>query len=437
MPTDRYGLAVSTVSADARDAFVEGCDLMLSGNAGAEAAFERATAADPAFALAHAGKARAHQVRGEAPLARSAMAAANAVANDLPAREASYIAFYNLVLTGQGDAAVAAAKQHLRTWPRDAMVLSPCTSVFGLIGFSGRAGREREQVELLEGFAAAYGDDWWFNSQYAFALLETGRRGAARPLIDAAMARNPANAHGIHIRAHLYYEDGEQEAARAYLNAWMPGYPREGQLYCHISWHRALCALEAGDAGEAFRIYTDCISPDKIWGPPLNALTDAAAFLWRAELSGQPRDPAKWQIVHDFAHRMFPRPGTAFADVHVALADAVCGDGAALDARVREMEAMARAGRLPSGPLVPALARAFAAFCRQDYQGAIAAIEPVLDQHERIGGSRAQRDLVEFTLLKAYVSEGRLDDVRRRLRAWRTGRSDIPVAGLPERGPAS
>ena len=176
MLKDRYGLPVSTASASARDAYVEGCDLILSGNPGAEPAFERAIAADPGFAIAHAGKARAYQIRGEMPVARQAIADANAAAANLPEREASHMAFHNLVLTGQGDAAVAAAKQHLKSWPRDAMVLSPCTSVFGLIGFSGRAGREREQVDLLDGLADHYGDDWWFNSQHAFALLESGQR---------------------------------------------------------------------------------------------------------------------------------------------------------------------------------------------------------------------------------------------------------------------
>src|SRR5258708_18045422 len=143
MLTDRYGLTVSTTSPGARDAYVEGCDLLFSGNPGPIQAFERAIEADPSFALAHTGKARAHQLRGDMAPARDAMAAANAASDGLPEREASYLAFYNLVLSGPGDAAVAAAKRHLTSWPRDAMVLSPCTSVFGLIGFSGRARRER------------------------------------------------------------------------------------------------------------------------------------------------------------------------------------------------------------------------------------------------------------------------------------------------------
>jgi tetratricopeptide (TPR) repeat protein len=431
MLADRYGNALSTGSAAARDAYVEGCDLLLGGNAGPERAFARAVAADPDFALAHIGQARSLQLRGDAAPARAAMDAASALSAGLPPREASHLAFYDLVLSGRGADAVLAARRHLTDWPRDAMVLSPCTSVFGLIGFSGRPGREQEQVQLLDGLASHYGgDDWWFNTQHAFALLETGQLAAARPLIENAMAQHPRNAHGAHVRAHLLYEEGNQAASLALLRSWMEAYPREGQLHCHISWHMALCELEAGDADEAFRIYLGSIAPGASWGPAVNTVTDAVSFLWRAELAGHARDPTRWQVLQDFGQRMFPRPGIAFADAHIALADAVTGNGAALDARMRAMEELEREGRLPSGPVVPALSRAFAAFLRQDFSAAIEAIEPVLDQHERIGGSRAQRDLVEFTLLKAYVSAGRPEAAQAMLCAKHRGPVPVPLAGL-------
>ena len=89
-----------------------------------------------------------------------------------------------------------------------------------------------------------------------------------------------------------------------------------------------------------------------------------------------------------------------------------------------------RDGRYPSGPLVPAVSRAFAAFERGDFSAAIDALEPILGELERIGGSRAQLDLVEFTLLKAYVAAGRADDARRMLQGRRRGSSHPPVAGL-------
>ena len=103
-----------------------------------------------------------------------------------------------------------------------------------------------------------------------------------------------------------------------------------------------------------------------------------------------------------------------------------------LAARAQQMESLAREGRYPSGDFVPAVAQAFAAFERRDFSAAIDALEPIASELERIGGSRAQLDLVEFTLLKAYLDADRLDDARRMLSVRRRGGVEIPVAGLAQ-----
>ena len=108
---------------------------------------------------------------------------------------------------------------------------------------------------------------------------------------------------------------------------------------------------------------------------------------------------------------------------------AVMGDDAALDARIGQMEAMAREGRYPSGSYLPSLARGFAAFERGDFAAAIDALAPLAGQNERIGGSRAQHDLIEFTLLKAYLDAGRPEEAQRLLGTRRPGASGVPVEG--------
>ena len=94
------------------------------------------------------------------------------------------------------------------------------------------------------------------------------------------------------------------------------------------------------------------------------------------------------------------------------------------------MEARAREGFYPSGSYLPAMARGFAAFERADFAEAIAVLTPLAKQSERIGGSRAQHDLIEFTLLKAYLNANRPEDARRLLGARRPGASGVPVSGV-------
>lgn len=430
MLTDRYELALSTTSPQARDAYVEGSDLVLALYPGAVAALDRAIAADPAFALAHAARARALQLSSAIPQAQSAIATAQSLAGGLPEREASHIEVFTLLVGGKPDAALAAVRRHLGTWPRDALVASTAANQNGLIGTSGRAGREQDQLDFLAALAPHYADDWWFDCHYGMALSELGQQAAAWPRIERSMARNPRNAYAAHSLAHFHYENGEPDAAIAFLPTWLAGYPREGLLHGHLHWHLALMHLQQGDVAAGFRLFTEAFAADDYAGPALVKLLDSASYLWRAELAGHPRDAARWQMVHDFAHRMFPRPGMAFADWHVALADAVAGDATAADTRAREMDAMVGAGRYTAGHTVPALARGFAAFQRQDFATAIDLIEAVFPERERICGSRAQIDLVEFTLLKAYLATGRQNDVRRLVQARRPGPRGIPVAGL-------
>jgi hypothetical protein len=66
----------------------------------------------------------------------------------------------------------------------------------------------------------------------------------------------------------------------------------------------------------------------------------------------------------------------------------------------------------------------------KDFSAVIDALEPIAGELERIGGSRAQLDLVEFTLLKAYVGADRLHDARRMLSGRHRGSASPPVAGL-------
>ena len=430
MLTDRYGLPLSTTSPAARDAYVEGCAAKLTMNPGAIEAFDRAIAVDPGFALAHVAKAHALLERGDAAAARASIAAANAFTDGLSAREASHIAFFDLLVAGDSEGALATLFGHLNAWPRDAVVLGTAAFTNGLIGSSGRAGQKRMLLELLDRLAPSYGDDWWFTAHHGMALSENRQREAARPKIDRSLAQNPNNPWAAHARAHLCYEEGDPNAARAFLVCWLPTYAHNGSLYSHLNWHLALGHLEAGDAAAAYRVFREAFAPDVHSGPPRGKVTDPVSFLWRWELAGHPRDVDAWRMVHDFANTAFPRAGVAFSDMHIALTGAVASNDAALEARARQIDELTREGRYPSGSLLPAVSRAFAAFEQRDFSAAIDTLEPIADELERIGGSRAQLDVVEFTLLKAYVRADRLEDARRMLGVRRRGSSSIPVAGL-------
>jgi len=409
MLADRYDLPVSTASAAARDAYVEGLDLALTVYPGAVEAFDCALAADPRLAIAHVGKAQILMREGKAAAARAALVAAKDVAAGVSARETGHIRFFDLAYSGQTDAAIDALNAHLADWPRDALMVATAANPNGLIGSSGRVGNKRQNAQLLDRLAPHYGDDFWFLSYHAIALGEDGRVAEARPKIERSVLLNQKNAHCAHGVAHVCYESGDADGGRNFLSTWLASYPR--------------------DATAAQQLYRDAIAPDRHPGGPQQKTWDGAAFLWRSELAGHPRNEPAWRTLHEYAASALPRPGAGLADLHVIIADAVMRDDAALSARTRQIEELARENRYPSGSYLPELSRGFVAFERGDYAAAIAALAPLARQSERIGGSRAQHDLIELTLLKAYLNAGLLEEARQFLAARRPGALGVTVAG--------
>src|SRR5882757_8728869 len=359
---DRYDLALATASAAARDAYVQASGLALTFYPGAIEAYDRAIAADSGFALAHAGKAQLLMRQGDVAAARLALAAAKDLASDVSEREASHINFFDLAFAGRTEAAIAALYTHLTAWPRDALVVASAANPNGLIGASGRIGQKHQIAALMDSLAPHYGDDFWFLAHHAMALSEDGQLAAARPKIERSVAVNPNNAHGAHGFAHVCYESGEADTARAYLSSWLATYPRDGFFHGHLSWHLSLCEIQAGNWPEALSLYHDAIALHRHSGGPQQRMSDGAAFLWRSELAGHPRDAAAWRAIYDYATSALPSPGSGLADLHVIVAQAVMGDDAGLDSRSRRMEDMAREGRYPSGSYLPTLSRGFAAF---------------------------------------------------------------------------
>ena len=99
MMQDRYGNALSTSSARAQDAYVEGMNRFQASAPDVEAAFAEAAAADPGFTLAHVGVARARQARGNGKGAREAIAEAHgtAAAGGLTEREKGHLHALSLI----------------------------------------------------------------------------------------------------------------------------------------------------------------------------------------------------------------------------------------------------------------------------------------------------------------------------------------------------
>jgi Tfp pilus assembly protein PilF len=413
MHEDRYGLPLSIHSSEAASAYRDGIDLMLSAWPGAAEAFERAIAADPDFALARVARARIHSMYQQGEAARKEAATArDLVKRRGSEREQSHVETLALAAEGQLPAALSAALKHVESWPRDAVVLSLPLGAFGLFAFSGMADHDQARQDLCERHAAQYGEDWWFLSNYGWSMTENGQVARGRTMTERAFELRRQNAYTVHALLHAIFEDGSVADADALVDPWIGGYDRFGILHGHIRWHQALGALDVGDADKALSIYVDALQPSATVAPPLNAMSDSAALLWRLDAYGYPVPKHFWDEADAYARRFFPRLSLPFVELHMALLAAATRTHAVLEERLSAIERRLAEGKLLAGPVVPQIYRAMNAFAGGDFAGCADHLEPVLSDVVRIGGSHAQREIIEDTLIVALMRAGRNERAR-------------------------
>ncbi len=405
MNRDRYDLPLTTTSDRAAAHYRDGVDCMLSAWHGAEDAFDQAITEDPGFALAHIARARLHQLNMEGKEARAVAARARQLVAGATPREMSHVEVMAAVIESKPKIATDAAEAHLDECPRDALVLALLLGAFGLYAFSGRTDHDAAKLAICARNATHYGEDWWFLSYLGWSHTEAGNLRKGRALSERALTLRSANANAAHGLSHAMFEQGDMEAGRAFIAQWLPVHDRKSFLHGHLAWHGALSALDAGDLDGALAVYEQQIKPAGRPYPPLNIFTDGASLLWRLSLAGKTGLEPHWRDMVAYGEKYFPQAGAHFADVHHALAAAMTGSDT-LETRMAQLEERAASGKLAPGPAAIDLCRGIKAFANGDNDHAIRLLEPAMSELARIGGSHAQRELWEDTLIVACLRAG-------------------------------
>lgn len=408
MLSDDRGLFLSTTSEAAVEAYRTGVDLMLSLWTGATQALRKAIVFDPEFALAHAALARQYAISAQTTEAKATIAKAEKlVERQGTEREISHVQTLSLAINGKSQKALSAALEHIDRWPRDILILGLPLGAFGLFAFSGMHDHDQARVTLCERYAAHFNAaDWWFLTYRGWSHTENGNVSYGRSLTELALEQRGNNANAAHALVHAFHESGASDETQAFLGDWLPGYDRKAILHGHIAWHGALAALEQGNAELAIDSYIRHVAPSVSAGTPINIVSDSASLLWRLEAYGHEVPAGRWRETADYAASYFQQPGFAFADFHLAMIAAATGDTEAMEQRVQTLERLSLENALPAGHVVPALCRSLEAFARKDYHACTQLLERFAGEAVRIGGSGAQREIVEDTLLVSLMSQG-------------------------------
>jgi hypothetical protein len=345
--------------------------------------------------LAHALRSLWLQMFGRIDEARVALGRAEAGAPKTSAREQSHVALVSAIIGGRAPAALALVQQHAQRFPTDVLSASTAMGAYGLFAFSGRLDHDAARRAFIEALAPQLPAELpWLLMHRAWVRIEGGDADEGLELARRSMAARPQNGHGAHVLLHGLYETQRPREALDFLAAWLPAYAGDALMWGHLQWHGALAELALGDLAGATRRMLGPVLDFLPKGLPFMGLPDTASLLWRLGLQGASGLP--WQAAQRHAERHFAQGSNVFGEVHLALLAAARRDHAALSAGLARLDRTAGRGH-EGAPVAAAFVRALQAMLQHDDVDADRQWQQCLRELPRIGGSHAQRAVVELT----------------------------------------
>ncbi|MER9016040.1 tetratricopeptide repeat protein [Mesorhizobium sp. M0898] len=390
---------------------------------------DRAIAEDPGFVMAHVFKGYLFGLATE----REATAVAKAcheAALPLAAttREQAHVAALGHLAEGRWHEAARVLEDIAIEFPLDALALQTGHQIDF---FTGNARMLRDRIGRalpswqsdMPGYHAILG-------MQAFGLEEMGDYARAEKLGRTAVDLEPRDGWAQHAVAHVMEMQSRQKDGILWMRANPEAWTRESFLQVHNWWHLALFHYDLGEIDEVLALYDGPIYGERST-LALN-MVDASAILWRLHLGGVDVGE-RWATLAANWLPMASAGHYAFNDAHAMMAFV----GAGLEAPARnllEAQREAMRGKDDNAGFTRdvghPLTLAIKAFGEGNYAGTIRLIRPIRAIAHRFGGSHAQRDVIDLTLIEAALRSGD-GAMARALAAERAlARPDSPLSAL-------
>ena len=412
MVTDAQGNVLTAATPKAAEHFNQAVVLFSLYRGDPIAAVDNALSEAPGFAMAHIAKAYMLATATEPALTQQALGIVQKLSStSLPEREASHLQALTLLLGGWWSKAGLQLDLHNARYPKDMLAVQ----AGHLIDFfHGNARNLRDRIARvlplwpvdMPGYPMLLG-------MYAFGLEETGDYSKAEDRGRRAVELEPLDSWAHHAVAHVFEMQGRSQEGADWMSSRQAYWADEENFFkVHNWWHHALYLMQLGRGDEALSIYDSYIRKEP--SAVVLELIDASALLWRLHLAGI--DPAnRWAQVADAWGAHADGRSYTFNDWHAVMAYLGAGrehDVARLIAEFQrsrndkvEIDEWAMNIALP-------LAQGFRAYWHEDYSTAIQKLHGVRLIANQFGGSHAQRDVIDLTLLEAARRGGQLDLAR-------------------------
>ncbi|WP_353644636.1 tetratricopeptide repeat protein [Mesorhizobium sp. WSM2239] len=366
---------------------------------------DAALAEDPDFVMAHVLKGYLFGLSTE----REAMAVAKAchdAASKLSAteREQAHVAALGHLALGRWHEAGRVLAGLTVEEPRDALALQAGHQIDF---FTGNAPMLRDRLAKampswppgMPGYHAMLG-------MQAFGHEEMGEYAVAEALGRSAIELEPRDGWAQHAVAHVMEMQSRQHDGILWMRGNAEAWTRESFLQVHNWWHLALFHYDLGEVDEVLALYDGPIYGARS-SLSLN-MVDASAILWRLHLAGVDVGDRWAALAEAWAPKA--RAGNyAFNDIHAMMAFV----GAGLDAPAMTLLEAQREAMLGNGDNAAftrdvghPVALAIRAFGERNYSEAVQLLTPIRKIAHRFGGSHAQRDVIDLTLIEAALRAG-------------------------------
>ena len=404
MQRDIHGLELTGATAPAADRFQAAVAELQCYRGDPVAHVDAALAEAPDFVMAHALKAWLHLLGTEPdglPVARASLEAAEGL--PATAREQGHLAAIRHLSDGHWHAAGRVMEDVTIDHPRDALGLLAGHQIDFFTGHSrmlrDRIARAMPNWDVaMPGFHSILG-------MQAFGLEETGDYARAEAAGRRGIELEPTDGWSQHAVAHVLEMQNRTEEGIAWMRG-NDGWTGDSFFQVHNWWHLALYHLEAGDMASVLSLFDD-----RIYGSQSGVvldMVDASALLWRLHL----RDVdvgTRWQALADSWTPVSTSGLYAFNDLHAVMAFVGAGRREAAQAVLAaQSEAMARRNDNAgfTADVGHAACKAVIAFGDGDYRRTVDLLRPVRSIAARFGGSHAQRDVIDLTLIEAAIRAG-------------------------------
>jgi len=333
--------------------------------------------------------------------ARALLRDLDSVGDRAPRREVLHLRAARFWAEGEWSRAAGALERALLLHPRDLLALKVAQDLYLLLG--DRRNLRDVAARVLDAWTPTLAGWGYVQGIYAFGLEENAEYRRAEERARVALDADRRDVWATHALAHVFEMEGASREGIAFLTSsaeqWTASW-----FAVHNWWHRALFHLELGEIDQALAVYDGPMRSGR--SATVHDLADGASLLWRLWLWGIDVSTRAKELASEMEAQLGD-PVHVFNDWHAVMAFGLAGRHDAVAFLVqRDQEravgtnasAVANAGRR--------LLDGFA-FLAEGLAGqAVDRLRDIRSVANVVGGSNAQRDVIDLTLLAAAARSG-------------------------------